>query len=477
MRGQSRVNLVEHLVHGGLRRRPRLPAGGGARRGIERVPKRRFVDLDRPTDRRHGRRSKAVRRQLRRRLAGVDEVADRAPDDRVRTAVVDVSGQREDVGDVGGGDEALACDLSEALRPQLDAVQHGRGQPGDRDRLVERSWNGAVEQVEVIRARRPGVQSGERARDVAGGLTRLRAYRGERVGILLLRHQRARATVGVRELDQTELLAGVDLEVLAELALVRRGDREGRKELEVHVGLPRGVLGVLDDSVAAEQLGESRAIERPARARTPAGPRDARPESRVRGARPVTVAKRRVGVRQEEVADGRRLCRLEVGVVGRERGARCACVPDERRGLVDERVMQLPRARTGRQPERDAKRLASWTAGAQPAGGRPSDAPLELGLACVERVAERRVPRELVVGDRVQLEQPPQERLRVLAREVAALDRVRRRARDLRATTRERDAGRGHSRPHRPPRRARPQRRRAAARPAPAPPSPSRRRH
>src|SRR5207253_10804913 len=152
-------------------------------------------------------------------LAGVDEVADSAPDAVVRTAVVQVCGQREGVGAVGGGDEAIACDLSEALRPQLDAGQHGRGQPGDRDRLVERSWNGAVEQVEVIRARRPGVQSGERARDVAGGLTRLRAYRRECVGILLLWHERARAAVGVRELDQTELLAGVDLEVLAELAL------------------------------------------------------------------------------------------------------------------------------------------------------------------------------------------------------------------------------------------------------------------
>ena len=258
--------------------------------------------------------------------------------------------------------------------------------------------------------------------DVAGRLARLRADRGERVGILLLRHQRARAAVRVRELDQTELLAGVDLEVLRELALVRRGDREGREELEVHVGLPRGVLGVLDDLVAAQQLGESHPIEGPARARTAAGPRNARPESRVRCARPVSVAKRRVGVCQEEVADGRRLRRLEVGVVGRERGTRRACVPDERRGLVDERVVQLPRARTSRQPERDAKRLASWTAGAQPAGGGPSDAPLELGLACVERVAERRIPRELLAGDRVQLEQPSQERLCVLAREVASFD-------------------------------------------------------
>ena len=182
--------------------------------------------------------------------------------------------------------------------PQLDAVQHGRRQPRDRDRLVERSRDGAVQQVEVIGARRAGVQSGERARDVAGGLAGLRADRGERVGVLLLRHQRARAAVRVGELDEAELLAGVDLEVLAELALVRRGDREGREELEVHVGLPRRVLGVLDDLVAAEQLGESGAIERPARACASAGAGDARPEGGVRRARPVGVAKRRVGVRQ-----------------------------------------------------------------------------------------------------------------------------------------------------------------------------------
>src|SRR6188508_3660770 len=97
-------------------------------------------------------------------------------------------------------------------------------------------------------------------------------------------------------------------------------------------------------------------------------------------------------------------------------------MPDECRGLLDERIVQLDRARAGRQPEHDAKRLASWTTRTQPAGGRPSDPPLELGLACVERVTERGVPRELVAGDRVQLEQASQERPRVLAREVAALD-------------------------------------------------------
>ena len=52
-------------------------------------------------------------------------------------------------------------------------------------------------------------------------------------------------------------------------------------------------------------------------------------------------------------------------------------VPGERRNLCEERVVQLPRARAGGQPERDTKRLAPWTAGAQPAGGGPPDPPLQ----------------------------------------------------------------------------------------------------
>ena len=97
-------------------------------------------------------------------------------------------------------------------------------------------------------------------------------------------------------------------------------------------------------------------------------------------------------------------------------------VADERRGLVDERVVQLAHGAPGGQAKRDAEGLAARPARAQPAGRRPADAPLELRLARVERVAERRIPRELVAGDRVQLEQPAQERPPVVAGEVAALD-------------------------------------------------------
>ena len=102
--------------------------------------------------------------QLRRRVARVDEVAHGAADDLVRAAVVELAREREDVGDVGRGDEALARDLREALGPELDPLEHGRGQPCDRDGLVERARHGAVEQVEVVGSRRARVQRGERAR-------------------------------------------------------------------------------------------------------------------------------------------------------------------------------------------------------------------------------------------------------------------------------------------------------------------------
>jgi hypothetical protein len=118
-----------------------------------------------------------------------------------------------------------------------------------------RRWKWSVRAEPVWRA--------TSAPDVARGLPRLGADRGERVRILLLRHERARAAVRVGELDEPELLARVDLEVLAELALVSRGDREGREKLDVDIGLPRGILRVLDDAIAAEQLGEPRTVERP----------------------------------------------------------------------------------------------------------------------------------------------------------------------------------------------------------------------
>ena len=114
--------------------------------------------------------------------------------------------------------------------------------------------------------------------------------------------------------------------------------------------------------------------------------------------------------------ESRRLGRLQIRVVGRESVAGGACVSCERRGLVGEGVVQLAHAGTRRQAERHPECLAAGAARAQPAGGGTADTPLELGLARVERIAERGIPRELVAGNLVQLEQAAHERTSVVTR-------------------------------------------------------------
>src|ERR671935_1159594 len=101
------------------------------------------------------------------------------------------------------------------------------------------------------------------------------------------------------------------------------------------------------------------------------------------------------------MADRCRLGRLQIRVVGGERGTSRTRVPGERRGLVAERVVQLEHRTPGGEAEPNAEGLAARPARAQPTCRRAADAPLQLRLARVERVAERRVPRKLVTRDRV----------------------------------------------------------------------------
>ena len=103
--------------------------------------------------------------------------------------------------------------------------------------------------------------------------------------------------------------------------------------------------------------------------------------------------------------------------------ARGARVARERGGLVDERVVQLahpPRAPSGAAPTRNASRRGR-PALSQPAAERPTRRSSSASRA-LKASPSGGIPRELVARDRVQLEQPAQERLRVVAREVAALD-------------------------------------------------------
>jgi hypothetical protein len=107
------------------------------------------------------------------------------------------------------------------------------------------------------------------------------------------------------------------------------------------------------------------------------------------------------------VADGRRLSRLEIRVIGGERGGRGTRVTREGGSLVGEGIVQLAHPQPGRQPHADPERLAPRASGTEPARGRPADAPLQLGLARVEGITDRGIPRELVPGIAWSSSSPP----------------------------------------------------------------------
>ena len=89
------------------------------------------------------------------------------PDHVVGGAVVEPRLHREHVGDVGRGGEALARGPLPARGRDRHAGHHLGREPRHRDGLVEQPGDAAVEQVEVVRARRAGVQGHQGRRQVA----------------------------------------------------------------------------------------------------------------------------------------------------------------------------------------------------------------------------------------------------------------------------------------------------------------------
>ena len=268
---------------------------------------------------------------------------------------------------------------------------------------------------------RAGVEGDEDRRQLARRDPRLGPDDGERVGVALLRHQGARAAVAVGQGHGGELLAGEDLQVLPELRAVRGRGGHRRGQLDVGVGLPHRVLRVRHHARAPQQVGQAGAVERPARAGAAAGPGDAQVQAAVDGAQALGVAQRRGGVGQQQVADGRRLRRLQVGVVGREVAGVALGQPGQGLRAVQRRVVQVEGPRAGAQAQGDPEGLAAGPAGAEPPRRRGPHALGQGGLARVERVAQLRPPGELRGGDGVEVEQAAEQRPGVAGRDGAGL--------------------------------------------------------
>jgi hypothetical protein len=78
---------------------------------------------------------------------------------------------------------------------------------------------------------------------------------GQRVRVALLRHEDARAGVRLGEVDEVELRAGEDLQVLGELVLGEHQAGGAGEHVQERVGLPHRVAGVRDGAVEAQGAG------------------------------------------------------------------------------------------------------------------------------------------------------------------------------------------------------------------------------
>ena len=384
--------------------------------GSRAAAKRRLVELD-------GRRisglgSRGHRRAgvARRRVARLDEVADSAVQRPVaRGSRPPSSASRSATS--GGGDKALA-------RPRLLGAARQYSMPSGtssaaRSRPPRRAPWPYLQEVEVIRASRAGmlVASCRRPGRPAAWPACVSGSRPSADGFFFCGISALARAVGVGERhgrtpgwrrSRSPGRVGSDASprwrALAEQLDVRH--RPSHATSLVCSIIPSGSQsGVGDDAFDG-------AAARTAAATGPAGDA-ARRGPRSTCAR-VSVAQGRIGVTQEQVSDRGRLGRLQIGVVGRARGRACRASTATWSVGASCSCRTAPRA-VRRSP--NAKGLAGVDASPRSAVSRrrSAHASLDCGLARIEGVTERWVPRELVAGNRMQLEQPSHEGPRVVA--------------------------------------------------------------
>ena len=329
-------------------------------------------------------------------------------------AVVQPGLLRQHVRQVGGGDEPAARGLGRPGGIQREARHDLGHQPGGRHHLLQGPGNHRVEHMEVIGAGRARVQGHQHPGEVTGHRSGGGAHHGEGVRVALLRHQRARAAVAIGQLRDAELAAGQDLQVLRQLRLMRgRGRRRGH---QVHIGipLPHGVLHVRHRAGGAQQVGQARAVQRPARPRAAAGSGHRHVQLLVDAAESCGIAQHRVGIGQHQVPEARGLRGLQVGVVGGQVGGMPRRQVHQGGGKGHAGVVQVAGAVARHHPQPHPEGLAARAPRRQPSGGHGARTRPQFVLAAVECIAQRGVPREGVTRNGIQLEERGDERPRLV---------------------------------------------------------------
>ena len=210
-------------------------------------------------------------RQLLQLAPSVDAVAHH-PADRVVSGAEAEAPAHEVVRQVGGVHEALLRGRGHALATDLQPVaqlpRHGQA---CRDRVdgVEQRLLVLLE-VAVIGQRQP-LHDGQERVQVAVHPPGLAADQLGHVGVLLLRHHGAARAVGVRQLDEPELLARPQDQLVGHAAQVHEEDGGRGQELQHEVPVAHGVDAVPGYPREAQELGHVGPVDGKGGARQGAG--------------------------------------------------------------------------------------------------------------------------------------------------------------------------------------------------------------
>ena len=183
-----------------------------------------------------------------------------APDDDVSGAVVHSADLHQVLGEVGGLGVAGAQLLGHPLGVDPHRAHHPGDQPGDPQAQVERPRHLAIGENQVVaaggRALGHREEPGQPPDDDPGGT----ADDGQRVRVAFLRHEHAGSGVGVRQINEVELAARPDLQVLSQFAEPGQQAGRGGQYVDQAIDLPHRVAGVLDHATEPQRVGDEATV-------------------------------------------------------------------------------------------------------------------------------------------------------------------------------------------------------------------------
>ena len=241
------------------------------------------------------------------------------------------------VGEIRRGDEAAVAGLAHGAGIGRQIADHaGHGGEGERE-IVDRQEHRLLVLLHVLAiGQRQALQHHEKLHQRPDGLSRLAAHQLGRIGIALLRHDRAAGGEGIAQGHEAEALAGPEYQLLGEARKMGGEDGAGGQELDGEVAGRNGIHGIGHRPREAERGGRGRRVDGKAGAGERAGAERAFVQAAAAIGEASAVARQHLDIGQQMMAEGDGLGDLKMGEA-RHDGRRMLLGPiEEGLGQLDE---------------------------------------------------------------------------------------------------------------------------------------------